>query len=118
MKMSRKNLPRWSPIIAVAVLMGVSAGACADAQTEFAPPHPDRIERAEVERVIRTLADDDMRGRQAFSEDALRAADFLADEFAAAGLSPLAGTTGHLQRFDVRDQIIHRLCRIGQMAGF
>ena len=48
------------------------------------------------------LASDDMRGRRAFTNDAVRAADFLAGEFEAAGLSPLPGTSGFLQPFTVR----------------
>jgi hypothetical protein len=42
-----------------------------------------------------------MRGREAFSEDALRAADFIAGEFADAGLESFDGATDYLQRFNV-----------------
>ncbi|HEX9708472.1 MAG TPA: hypothetical protein VGB42_00630, partial [Candidatus Thermoplasmatota archaeon] len=68
----------------------------------FAPPDPELIQRADVERVITTLASDDMRGRRAFTDDAMRAADFLATEFANAGLQPMEGGTGYLQRIPVR----------------
>jgi Peptidase family M28 len=76
--------------------------ACGAADAQWAPPDVSRIDRADVERVINTLAADDMRGRGAFTEDALRAADFLAGEFEAAGLQPLDGADGFLQRFSVR----------------
>lgn len=52
-----------------------------------------------MERIISTLADDDMRGRQAFTDDALRAAEYLAGEFAEAGLESPEGANGYLQQF-------------------
>jgi Peptidase family M28 len=103
----RNSVVGWSRISGVHVVLAgvvgaVLASGCAAQESVFAPPDPDQIERAEVERLVRTLASDDMRGRRAFTDDALRAADFLAEEFAAAGLSPLEGSGGHLQRFAVR----------------
>jgi len=68
---------------------------------EFAPPDPSSIDADVVRRVISVLAHDDMRGRRAFTEDAERAAAFLADEFAAAGLDRLPRLEGFLQRFAV-----------------
>lgn len=59
------------------------------------------IDRADVERIVSTLASDEMRGREAFSDDAHRAADFIAGEFAAAGLEPLEDEEGYRQRFSV-----------------
>jgi Zn-dependent M28 family amino/carboxypeptidase len=58
------------------------------------------INRADVERVIRVLADDDMEGRSAFSPAAIRAAEFIAAEFETIGLQPMAGNDGYLQRFE------------------
>ncbi len=75
------------------------AGSCG--QPGLSPPDPDAITREDVERVIGILASDDMRGRRAFTDDALRAADFLAREFEAAGLSQLPDADGYLQRFSV-----------------
>lgn len=46
------------------------------------------VEKEYIERVLNTLASDDMRGRHALSADAERAADFLATEFQAAELKP------------------------------
>ncbi len=74
----------------------------ASAQTVFTTPDVSNIEQARVERIISTLADDDMRGRGAFTDDALRAADYLASEFEAAGLESPEGADGYLQRFSVR----------------
>lgn len=54
-----------------------------------------------VERVISTLASDDMRGRAAFSPDAERAADFIASEFENIGLDTFGEEAGYLQRFPV-----------------
>lgn len=59
------------------------------------------ISQERVERVISTLASDDMRGRSAFSPDAERAADFIASEFEDIGLDSFGEEAGFLQRFPV-----------------
>lgn len=53
----------------------------------------------EVERIISVLAADSLNGRQAFSEDAWKAADFIANEFAENGLVPLNGDSNFIQDF-------------------
>lgn len=53
----------------------------------------------EVERIERTLSADEMRGRRAFTPDADRAADFIADEFKKAGLQTISGNNGFKQEF-------------------
>ena len=83
-------------------MLSAVLSACASAQTVFTTPDVSSIEQAGVERIISTLADDDMRGRQAFTDDALRAADYLASEFAEAGLESPEGADGYLQRFSVQ----------------
>lgn len=51
--------------------------------------HKDQIvELSFIERVLHGLASDEMRGRHAFTEDAERAADFIAQEFKDIGLKP------------------------------
>lgn len=77
------------PIVAVA---GLALLACR--------PAP-RIERADVERVITTLAADSMLGRQAFTPAADRAAAFVRAEFAAIGLEKLDGLDDYLEPFSV-----------------
>jgi Zn-dependent M28 family amino/carboxypeptidase len=59
---------------------------------------PSGIDPKEVERIERTLASDDMRGRRTGTPDIDRAANFIAEEFAKAGLKPLQGTS-FLQSF-------------------
>lgn len=54
---------------------------------------------AEVERIEKVLAADEMRGRRAFTPDIDRAADFIAAEFKAAGLQPLNNNGGYRQEF-------------------
>ena len=83
-------------------MLSAVLSAYASAQTVFTTPDVSSIEQAGVERIISTLADDDMRGRQAFTDDALRAADHLANEFAEAGLESPEGGDGYLQRFSVQ----------------
>ena len=68
---------------------------------EFSPPDPSTIDADQVRRIVSVLAHDAMRGRRAFTEDAERAAAFLAREFEAAGLEPLGGLDGYLQHFSV-----------------
>ena len=84
-----------------ALLSSAVLSACASAQTASTTPEAPRIEQARVEQIISTLADDDMRGRSAFSADAVRAAEYLAGEFADAGLESPEGADGYLQWFSV-----------------
>ena len=58
------------------------------------------VEKDYIERVLNTLASDDMRGRHALTPDAERAADFLASEFQAAGLQPYT-QEGYKQTFSM-----------------
>ncbi|MEZ4416092.1 MAG: M20/M25/M40 family metallo-hydrolase [Gemmatimonadota bacterium] len=81
-------------------LLLLAAGCGPSDEASLAPPDPSVIERADAERVLSILAADSMRGRRAFTDDALRAADFLAREFEQAGLEGLQG--GYQQRFAVR----------------
>jgi hypothetical protein len=60
-----------------------------------------RIEGADVERVLGTLAADSMLGREAFTPAADRAAAFVRAEFGAIGLQKLPGLDDYLQRFSV-----------------
>ena len=55
----------------------------------------DVINLKEVERIEKTLASDDMRGRKIFSQDIDRAADFIANEFRKTGLENLQPGTGY-----------------------
>lgn len=48
------------------------------------------IDRSYIERILNVLASDDMKGRHALTEDAERAADFIAQEFQSIGLTPYA----------------------------
>jgi hypothetical protein len=54
---------------------------------------------AEVTRIENVLAADDMKGRKTFSPEIDKAAQFISDEYKAAGLQPLAGHTGFIQEF-------------------
>jgi len=82
----------------IATSAAVLVVACAQAAASPPQQAPD-IDRADVERIVGTLASDEMMGREAFSEHALEAADFIASEFRAAGLEDFADSEGYLQRF-------------------
>ena len=57
------------------------------------------INAKEVERIEKTLAADDMRGRRTFSPEIDKAANFIAAEFKKAGLQTLSGNNGYRQEF-------------------
>ncbi|GAA4507239.1 hypothetical protein GCM10023172_37520 [Hymenobacter ginsengisoli] len=57
------------------------------------------VSGATVERVLTTLAADDMQGRATGQPGSLKAAEFLAAEFKRIGLQPLPGATGFMQEF-------------------
>ena len=51
-------------------------------------PSQSIIDKPYIERILNTLASDDMKGRHALTENADRAADFIAQEFRLIGLNP------------------------------
>lgn len=53
-----------------------------------------------IERVLNGLASDEMRGRHAFTPDAQRAAEFIANEFKEIGLKPYT-KEGYMQSFEM-----------------
>ncbi|AHJ97124.1 M20/M25/M40 family metallo-hydrolase [Hymenobacter swuensis] len=57
------------------------------------------VSAATVERIVRTLAADDMQGRATGKPGSLKAAEFLAAEFQRIGLEPLPGLTSFAQTF-------------------
>jgi hypothetical protein len=82
------------PVLVSTLAASVGGGAVAAQETAV-------VDRADVERIVSTLASDAMRGREAFSDDAARAAAFIAGELAEAGVEPLPGEDDLLQRFSV-----------------
>jgi hypothetical protein len=64
------------------------------------PPAPP-IDAAEIAADVRWLADDAREGRGAGTQGLDAAAAWLADRFRAAGLAPLGGAGGFLQRFEM-----------------
>jgi len=71
----------------------VASALSATAQTKNA------VSGATVERVLTTLAADDMQGRATGQPGQLKAAEFLASEFKRIGLQPLPGATSFMQEF-------------------
>ncbi|HWD90210.1 MAG TPA: M20/M25/M40 family metallo-hydrolase [Mucilaginibacter sp.] len=57
------------------------------------------IKQEDVTRVISTLASDDMRGRETFTPDIERAAQFIESEYKKIGLQPMKGDDGYRQNF-------------------
>jgi hypothetical protein len=57
------------------------------------------INEQEVNRVLSTLAADDMQGRRAFTPGIEKAAAFIAEEFRKTGLQKLQGSNSYLQNF-------------------
>lgn len=63
------------------------------------------IKQADVERIIKTLADDNMQGRGTFTPGIEKAAQFIEGEFKKIGLKPLEGATGYRQTFSLTQVI-------------
>jgi Zn-dependent M28 family amino/carboxypeptidase len=61
------------------------------------------ISLSEVSRIEKTLASDDMQGRQVFTEGIEKAAAFITNEFKRAGLQPLPGYADFKQTFMMVD---------------
>lgn len=59
------------------------------------------ISSQEVERIEKTLASDEMRGRKAFTPDIDKAADFIADEFKKTGLQTWNNSGIYHQKFSM-----------------
>lgn len=78
----------------IAFFLFIAAGLSVTAQKGL-----DVINVKEVERIEKTLASDDMRGRRTFTPDIDKAADFIAAEFKAIGLSTLNTTGSYRQEF-------------------
>ena len=82
----------------VLLLALFSAPAYAQKKNAVTPPTAG-VSAATVERVVRTLAADDMQGRATGKPGSLKAAEFLAAEFQRIGLEPLPGLTSFAQTF-------------------
>ena len=78
----------------MSVLLAASLPAAAQRQAKKA-----EVSAATVERVLTTLAADDMQGRATGQPGQLKAAEFLAGDFQRIGLQPLPGGTGFMQEF-------------------
>ena len=67
------------------------------------------VSAATVQRVLTTLAADDMQGRATGQPGQLKAAQFLAGEFQRIGLQPLPGATGFMQEFPAYESSVTSL---------
>ena len=89
--------------LAVVALL-VASAACATARTPAAPGAQEAtapnmvITHAGTLRLLTALADDSMEGRRTLTPGEVRAARFIAGEFAALGLQPAGGDSGYYQR--------------------
>ena len=89
----------------VALIAGWLAASVvpAAAQTKTA------VSAATVQRVLTTLAADDMQGRATGQPGQLKAAQFLAGEFQRIGLQPLPGQAGFMQEFPAYESAVTSL---------
>ena len=88
---------RTTRSVITAALLGLVGGSLAMAQTDW------KAAGDAWWAHVRFLASDEMRGRETGSDDYRRAADYVAKQFAAAGLQP-AGTEGYLQPIDFEER--------------
>jgi len=63
--------------------------------------HVNLIKQADVQRIIATLAADDMQGRATFTPGIEKAAQFIESEFKQIGLKPMTGDAGFRQNFSM-----------------
>jgi hypothetical protein len=98
--MSQRTLGRRARRLAIGTLAVLAAGGSTPLGS--AAQQAPSIDAAVVERVLTTLASDDMGGRDAYTPYGMRAAEYLAGEFRAAGLQSPPGADGYLQRFSTR----------------
>jgi len=82
----------------LAVALATLASASVPASSQQAP----NVDPATVERVLGTLASDAMEGRDAYLPGGVRAREFIAREFQAAGLQSPPGAEAYMQRFSTR----------------
>jgi hypothetical protein len=87
----------------VAACLGALGSLPATAQTKNA------VSAATVQRVLTTLAADDMQGRATGQPGQLKAAEFLAGEFKRIGLQPLPGATSFMQEFPAYESAVTSL---------
>jgi Zn-dependent M28 family amino/carboxypeptidase len=90
----------------ISLLLGCLVAAStlsATAQTKTA------VSAATVQRVLNTLAADDMQGRATGQPGQLKAAEFLAAEFKRIGVKPLPGATGFMQEFPAYESAVTSL---------
>ncbi len=78
-------------MVQLLVVGGLAAASC--------PAAAQRVKQSTVQRVLTTLAADDMQGRATGQPGSVKAAEFLAAEFRRIGLQPLPGATGFMQEF-------------------
>jgi Zn-dependent M28 family amino/carboxypeptidase len=90
----------------ISLFLGCLAAAStlsATAQTKKA------VSAATVQRVLTTLAADDMQGRATGQPGQLKAAEFLAAEFKRIGVQPLPGASGFMQEFPAYESAVTSL---------
>ncbi|MGI4742004.1 MAG: M20/M25/M40 family metallo-hydrolase [Janthinobacterium lividum] len=84
-------LARYKALVQLLLVGGLASASC--------PAAAQRVKQATVQRVLTTLAADDMQGRATGKPGSVKAAEFLAAEFKRIGLQPLPGATGFMQEF-------------------
>ncbi len=80
-------------VLSLGLLVSVFAAVAQDLKTI--------VTDAEVERVLGTLASDEMEGRRTFTKGIDKAAAFIASEFKSYGIKPLKGNKDFLQSFAI-----------------
>jgi hypothetical protein len=79
----------------------ISAALVAASFYSFAQDVNKLIEQKDIQRVIETLAADDMQGRGTFTPGIEKAAQFIEKEYTQIGLKPMPGVDGYRQNFTV-----------------
>ncbi len=101
-----------SLVVAIAAAAALGAGCAAERIGAPAPAPETRLSRAVVERHVRTLASDDMRGRMTGSPESEIAAAYIAGVLERAGVRPAGDDGGFLQRVPLARTVVRALPRV------
>lgn len=94
-------------VIGSVLLFGLMSASCLNAQKGNESKLMDQtISQNSTQKIIETLASDDMRGRKFGTPDIKKAGRFIADAFKEAGLEPAPKNQDYFQKFSVTDSKI------------
>ncbi|HMU45134.1 MAG TPA: M20/M25/M40 family metallo-hydrolase [Chitinophagaceae bacterium] len=96
-----KNVLKQGLLISATSFLFFSVSCSAQKENSGDKKLNEIVSSKEVKRIVSTLASDEMRGRKTFTPDIDKAADFVANEFKAAGLQKFDSHHNYKQEFSM-----------------